>query len=182
MNKKYKIQAIILLSVGLLLSPALYFITETLIYSFTTSTTGDGGLALFLNLIIFPLPAFVSLLCLIFGVNRLVRARRQPTTPPIRNPQGVVLPISPKEYRREKIHLSVLTIGTIVLGIIGIAMLVFVIYLLLQATAFYLIFPGAIPIAIVLLAIVFVPINIKSISKQKKIILEQRGLVQPEKL
>jgi hypothetical protein len=182
MNKKYKIQATILLSIGLLLSPALFFIAETLIYSFTTSTTGDEGLALFFYLIIFPLPAFISLLCLIFGVNRLVRARRQPTTLPIRSPQGAILPISIKEYRREKIHLSALTVGTVVLGIIGIAMLVFVIYLLLQATPFDLIFAGAIPIAIVLLAIIFVPINIKNISKQKKIILEQRGIVQPEEL
>ena len=172
MNKKYKTQAIVPLSIGILLSPALLITVWILILSSITSADpgGDGNLALLVYLIVFAPLAFISLICLIFGVRRITIAKRQPAISSI------------NEYQNKKRDLSALAIGTVLLSIIGIAMLLYVIYTLLQADPFQLILTGAIPIIVVILAIVFVPINIRKISKQKKALLEHQGAVQPEKL
>ena len=171
MNKKYKIQSIILLSIGILLSPALYLTVWILILSSTSSANagGDGNLALVIYLIVSAPLAFISLICLIFGVRRLTLARRQPVM------------FATKEYQHNKRDLSVLAIGTVLLSFIGITMLIYVIYTLLQGDTFQLILTSTIPIIVVILAIVFVPINIRKISKQKKALLEQQGTVQSEK-
>lgn len=156
MSKKYKIQAVILISIGILLAPALFISVWVLVLSSITSSNpgGDSNLALSSYLVVFAPLAFISLLCFVFGVRRLTYAK---------NLQSGLFA---KEY--SKSGLSALAIGTTLLAIIGATMLAYVAYTLLKGDTYQIVLTGAIPILVILLAIIIVPINMRKISRQKK--------------
>lgn len=161
MNKKYKTQAIILLSIGLLLSPAIY----TVVSAYLGKIDDASGLAKTVTYVLFTLPAFISVMCITFGVGRLVAASRSQVVVPGK----VTFAGLQSDYRQKKNNLIALISGTILLAILAVVMLLYVIYLWQQDNmVFDLIFPGAVPIAIVLFAVVMLPINIINIAKQKK--------------
>lgn len=108
------------------------------------------------------LPAFLSIMCLTFGTGRLIASRKQRTGESL---SGKVA----NGYQQKKNNLIALIMATILLGVVGLAMVIIIIRLAQEADAvFVFIVPGAIPIAVVLFALIMLPINIKNILKQKK--------------
>jgi small-conductance mechanosensitive channel len=165
MNKKYKTQGIILLSIGLLLSPAIYAIVSAY-FGYIDAVLGLAAVVIY---VFCALPAFISVMCIAFGVGRLVAAaKNQAVATEKRTPATLQ-----KEYQQKKNNLTALIGGTILLAILAVVMLLFVINLWQQESVlFVLVFSGAIPIAIILFAVVMLPINIRNILKQKKALSE----------
>ncbi|MFZ2836565.1 MAG: hypothetical protein WAZ21_04560 [Candidatus Saccharimonadales bacterium] len=153
MNKTYKTQALVLLSIGLLLSPAIYLLF------YGADPNDESEIFKTLNYIIYPLPAFISVMCLTFGLGRLHTA----------SSYGVSHPPSSDKRKQAKNNLIALFIATSLLAIIGLMMLLYIIHVLLLPGGILLsLITSAIPLAILVFSLIIVPINIKNIMKQRK--------------
>lgn len=159
MNKIRDTRAIVLLTIGTFFSPAIYILLFGL-------GRDDSGLTRFIEFIILPLPAFISVMCLALGVGSFIATKRQSSAEPLSQSAAAL-----HETRQMRSNILALTIGTILLGAVALGMLVFVIHLVrLDDGIFPLIFPGAVPICIIIVASVLIPINIRHIARQKKLL------------
>ena len=159
MPEKYRSQAAILFIAGGLLSPSIFFLL-----TIPRGADMASGIAGLLILMLTLLPAVASVVCVGLGIGRLIAARG-PRAAVTGAPQN----ISGAELRRRKSDLAALIGVTILIGIVGLVMAAMICYMLvIDKNWFGFVFVGAVPVAVVVLAVVLIPLNIRKIRRERR--------------
>lgn len=161
MSDKYKSQGITLLIIGAVL--ALSFVP---IINYPRGNDMASGVAGIMTIMFMTLPAVGSVVCLGLGIGRLVAARRA-TKQLASGPVMTAL----VEYRRQASDYRALVIVTWIVGVIGLLMAAVIFYVLfiLREVLGFAIF-GAVPVALLLMALIIVPLNIRKIKRERSML------------